>query len=61
MLNYENTIYFAETWGLVLLVGLFVLGVGYALWPSNKNKFQSASMLPLEDDAALEDEKGDIK
>ncbi|GHF19540.1 hypothetical protein GCM10017044_12790 [Kordiimonas sediminis] len=48
-MDYSNTIYFAETWGLVILCTMFAVGVAYALWPSNKDKFEHAASLPLEE------------
>lgn len=49
-LSYHEVSHFAQTWGLVLLVVLFLGGVVYALWPSNKKRFDKASRMPLEDD-----------
>ncbi|MBS0384075.1 MAG: cbb3-type cytochrome c oxidase subunit 3 [Proteobacteria bacterium] len=40
----------AQTAGLVLLFGCFVIAVIYALWPSNRQKFSQAARMPLEDD-----------
>lgn len=47
---YEAISRFAGTWGLVALVVLFLIAVAYALWPSQKDKFEKAKRLPLEDD-----------
>ena len=33
-------------WLMLIFLGI----VGYALWPSNKDKFEHASRLPLEED-----------
>ena len=55
-MNYENTIYFAETWGLILLIVLFLAGVAYALWPSNHSKFDHAAHLPLDDTEETQNE-----
>jgi len=49
-LTYAEVSHFAQTWGLVFLVALFLGGVIYALWPSNRTRFDRASRLPLEDD-----------
>ncbi|MCG8503360.1 MAG: cbb3-type cytochrome c oxidase subunit 3 [Sphingomonadales bacterium] len=49
-MTYEGLREFAGTWGLVFLVILFLGAVAYALWPSNKDKFEHASRLPLEED-----------
>ena len=59
-MSYENSIYFAETWGLVLLVTMFLVGVAYALWPSNKDKFNTAAQAPLMDDPETLD-KGEMQ
>lgn len=49
-LDYAEVSRFAQTWGLVFLVCVFLGGVIYALWPSNKKRFDRASRMPLEDD-----------
>ncbi len=41
---------FAQTWGLLYFVLLFAGAVAYALWPSNRQKFDRAARLPLEGD-----------
>jgi cytochrome c oxidase cbb3-type subunit 4 len=41
---------FAQSWGLVFLMGMFAVAVTYALWPRNKAKFDRAARLPLEED-----------
>jgi cytochrome c oxidase cbb3-type subunit IV len=40
----------AGTWGLVLFCVLFLIAVGYALWPSNRETFEHLARLPLDDD-----------
>lgn len=40
---------FAQSWGLVYLVGLFVAVVIYAAWPANGRKFDRAARMPLDD------------
>lgn len=47
-MDYETFSIFAGTWGLVLLVVMFVAAMAYALWPSNKEKFEHAAHLPLD-------------
>lgn len=49
--NYAAAAEFAQTWGLVFFVVLFVIAAGYALWPRNARKFHDAARIPLEDDA----------
>jgi cytochrome c oxidase cbb3-type subunit 4 len=41
---------FAQTWGLVYFVTVFLLVIAYAFWPSNKNKFDQAGRMPLRED-----------
>jgi cytochrome c oxidase cbb3-type subunit 4 len=40
----------AQTLGLVMLAGGFVIAVLYAFWPSNREKFRNAARTPLGDD-----------
>jgi cytochrome c oxidase cbb3-type subunit 4 len=40
----------AGTGGLVLFVVLFLIVVGYALWPANKTTFDRLASLPLDED-----------
>jgi cytochrome c oxidase cbb3-type subunit 4 len=42
--------------GLVMLFIGFIGVIAYALWPGNRNRFDRAAKLPLEDDAP----KGDM-
>ncbi len=56
-MDYETFSLFAGTWGLVLLVVMFISAMAYALWPSNREKFEHAAQLPL--DADNSSEKGD--
>ena len=56
-MDYETFSIFAGTWGLVLLVVMFTAAMAYALWPSNKEKFEHAAHLPL--DAENPSEMGD--
>jgi cytochrome c oxidase cbb3-type subunit 4 len=41
---------FAQTWGLVYFVTVFMLVLAYALWPSRKQQFDEAARLPLRED-----------
>jgi cytochrome c oxidase cbb3-type subunit 4 len=47
---YEQVAHFAATYGLIYLVILFAGALAYAFWPSNKEKFEKAARLPLEED-----------
>ncbi|WP_417486995.1 cbb3-type cytochrome c oxidase subunit 3 [Maricaulis sp.] len=43
---------FAQTWGLLVFVGLFGAALVYALWPRNQARFDAAANAPLvENDA----------
>jgi cytochrome c oxidase cbb3-type subunit 4 len=48
-MTFEQATHIAETWGLVLLGGCFLGAVIYALWPSNREKFERAAHAPLND------------
>jgi len=48
--SYEAIAHFAQTWGLAFAVLLFLISVAYALWPSNRAKFERAAHAPLADD-----------
>lgn len=49
-MTYEQATHFAQTWGLLILVLLFVGAALYALWPGNKEKFRHAARTPLRDE-----------
>jgi cytochrome c oxidase cbb3-type subunit IV len=49
MSAYQSAVAFAQTWGVVLLAALFAIAVAYALWPSNREKFDRAARAPLND------------
>lgn len=49
-MDFQDVSHFAQTYGLVYLVGLFLIVVAYALWPNNKEKFDKAAHIPLEED-----------
>jgi cytochrome c oxidase cbb3-type subunit 4 len=49
-MTYEAMAGFAQTWGLALLVVLFLGAVAYALWPRNREKFRRAAERPLLED-----------
>ena len=48
--TYKQVAEFAQTWGLLYFVLIFSCVVAYALWPSNKKKFDDASKIPLRED-----------
>ena len=41
---------FAQTWGLAYFVGVFLIVLAYALWPSRKAQFEEAARMPLRED-----------
>ena len=49
-MDYQAVSGFAQTWGLVYLVILFVAAVGWALWPRNRKRFDDASRIPFKED-----------
>ena len=48
--TYKTLAEFAQTWGLVYFVAVFLLVLVYAFWPSNKKKFYEAARMPLRED-----------
>ena len=49
-MTYSDVSMFAQPWGLVFLVTLFLSACAYALWPGNRARFDEAARLPLEED-----------
>ena len=41
---------FAQTWGLLYFVTVFLIVLVYALWPSRKQHFEAAARMPLRED-----------
>ncbi len=41
---------FAQTWGLAYFVGVFLVVLAYALWPSRQAQFDEAARTPLRED-----------
>lgn len=41
---------FAQTWGLVYFVIVFLVVLTYALWPSRQQQFDEAARMPLRED-----------
>ena len=41
---------FAQTWGLVYFVAVFVVVLIYALWPSRQRQFDQDARIPLRED-----------
>ena len=49
-MHYDQVAHFAATYGLIYMFILFGAALAYAFWPSNKEKFDKAARLPLEED-----------
>jgi len=56
-MTYETFSIFAGTWGLILLVIMFSAAMTYAFWPGNKDMFEHAAKLPLDDEERSEKEE----
>jgi cytochrome c oxidase cbb3-type subunit 4 len=48
--TYRAVAEFAQTWGLIYFVAIFVVVLIYALWPSRKKQFDEAAHIPLRED-----------
>ena len=48
--TYRAVSEFAQTWGLAYFVGVFLIALLYALWPSRRQQFEDAARLPLRED-----------
>jgi len=48
--TYRAAAEFAQTWGLVYFVVIFIAVLLYALWPSRKQQFDEAARIPLRED-----------
>lgn len=49
-MNYDTIAHLAKLGGTVFFSLSFIIVIGYALWPKNKDKFSSAASMPLEVD-----------
>ncbi|MBT3306987.1 MAG: cbb3-type cytochrome c oxidase subunit 3 [Alphaproteobacteria bacterium] len=49
-MTFQDVSYFAQTWGLVYLVILFIGMLIYALRPGAKKKFEDAAQIPFKED-----------
>jgi cytochrome c oxidase cbb3-type subunit 4 len=50
MESYSALAGFAQTWGLVYFVAIFLAIVVYAMWPKNRARFDDAANIPLRED-----------
>jgi len=48
--TYQAFAEFAQTWGLIYFVTIFLGVLVYALWPSRKQQFDAAARIPLRED-----------
>ena len=48
--TYKMLAEFAQTWGLLYFVAVFLSALAYALWPSRKHQFDEAARMPLRED-----------
>lgn len=48
--TYRALAEFAQTWGLVYFVAVFVVVLIYALWPSRQRQFDENARIPLRED-----------
>lgn len=49
-LTYQWLARFAQSAGLLYFVGIFLAICLYAFWPSNRARFEQASLTPLRED-----------
>lgn len=48
-MSYDTIAHFIKIGGTVAFFAVFVLAIIYALWPKNKERFERAAKLPLND------------
>ena len=48
--TYRMLAEFAQTWGLLYFVTVFVLVVAFVFWPSRKRIYDDAARVPLRED-----------
>ena len=49
-LSYETVAAFAQQGGAVYFTAIFVAVCAYAFWPRNRDRFQRAARLPLDEE-----------
>ncbi|WP_421788606.1 cbb3-type cytochrome c oxidase subunit 3 [Hyphobacterium sp.] len=54
---YDTLASFAQTWGLLFFFAVFIGVLIYALWPKNRDKFDRAARLPLNDDMPADERR----
>jgi cytochrome c oxidase cbb3-type subunit 4 len=48
--TYKTLAEFAQTWGLLYFLVVFIVTLLYAFWPSLKGKFDEYARMPLRED-----------
>lgn len=48
-MTHHDLVQFAGTYGQLYMLALFFIAVGYALWPSNRDKFERAARRAIDD------------
>ena len=48
--TYEAVAEFAQTWGLIYFVAVFLAVLVYVMWPSRKKRYEEAARMPLRED-----------
>jgi len=48
--TYQALAEFAQTWGLLYFLALFIVTLLYAFWPSLQGQFDESARLPLRED-----------
>jgi cytochrome c oxidase cbb3-type subunit 4 len=49
-MDYDTIATFSRSWGTIYLMLVFLGLCAYALWPRNKDKFDRAARMPLDED-----------
>jgi cytochrome c oxidase cbb3-type subunit 4 len=49
-LQHDSVVAFAKTYGLFFLIGMAIVALVYAFWPSNKKRFDKAAKDIIEDE-----------
>jgi cytochrome c oxidase cbb3-type subunit 4 len=47
---YEDVLAFAQSWGAVYFILMFLAAFAWAWWPKNRHRFQEAAHIPLKDE-----------
>ena len=50
MSTYLALAQFAQTWGLIYFVTIFILVLAYVFWPSRRSMYENAARVPLRED-----------